>query len=225
MGLVVALLPAQHTVELGQLGLDGFLEFGKGGVLACAEGAQRGQRHVGDFEQRFGVFELGRGAELVDAVGKDRNHLLPALAFGCRNPGVFKAAFVNAQHGQKLLEHLKAAAGVKVACGVVAVARVAAGNQHAVRAVEQRLDDEQRVNAARTGHTDDAQVCGLGGAGHTGRIRTAIRTPVAEKTYNSKFFAVQHWHKAFTSARIWLSVACESWMAPCGQVDVHRPQP
>ena len=187
---VIALLPAQHAVELWQFGLDGFLEFGKGGVLPCAEGAQRGQCHVGDFEQRFRVFELGRGAELVDAVGKDRNHLLPALAFGCRNPGVFKAALVNAQHGQKLLEHLKAAAGVKVACGIVAVARVAAGNQHAVRAVEQRLDNKQRVNAARAGHADDAQVCGLGGTGHASRIRTAVRTPVAEKTNNSQFFAV-----------------------------------
>lgn len=42
-------------------------------------------------------------AELVDAVGKDRDHLLPALAFRGRNPGVFKAAFVNAQYGQNCL--------------------------------------------------------------------------------------------------------------------------
>jgi len=79
---VIALLPAEHAVQLGQLGLDGFFQVGKGGVLPCAKGAQGGQRHVGDFEQRFGIFQLGRGAELVDAVGKDRDHLLPALAFG-----------------------------------------------------------------------------------------------------------------------------------------------
>ena len=189
MGGVIAFAPAEYHVQFGQFGLDGVLEFAEGGALPCAQRPQRGKRHVGYLEQRFGVFQAGRGAELVDAVGKERHHLLPALAFGSRNPGVFKAAIVNAEYGQELLEHLKTAAGVEVAGRIVAVTRMAAGNQHAVRPVKQGLDDEQGVDAARAGHAYDTQIRGLCGAGHTSGVGAAIGAPVAEKTHNPQFFA------------------------------------
>ena len=111
MGGVVALLPADDAVQFRQLGLDGGLEIVQSGVLPRAERAQGGQGHVRDLEQRFGVFQTGRGAQLVDAIRKGRDHMLPALAFGGRHPGVLEAAVVDAQHGKELLEHFQAATG------------------------------------------------------------------------------------------------------------------
>ena len=199
---VVALLPADDAVQFGQLGLDGGLELVQFGVLAGAQRTQGREGHVHHLEQRLGILEAGRGAQLVDAVGEGGHHMLPALAFGSRDPGVLEAALVDAQHGQELLEHFQPAAGIVVAGGIVAVTRVAARHQHTVRTVEQGAHDEQRVDAARTGDTDDTQGGGLGGTGDPGGGGTAVGTPVAKKAYDPQFFAIQHWHKAFTSARI-----------------------
>ena len=143
----------------------------------------------------------------MDALGEGLHHMLPALAFGSGHPGVLETTVVDAEHGQELLQHFQAAAGVEVARGIVAVARMAAGDQHAVSAVEQGFHDEERIDAARAGDADDTQVGGLSRTGRTGGVGTAVGTPVAEKTHNSQFFAVQHWHSVLTSARIWLSVA------------------
>lgn len=86
---------------------------------------------------------------------------------------------------------------------------MAAGNQHAVRAVEQRLDDEQRVNAARAGYADDTQTVGWVARATPAVSAPPYEHPVAEKTYNLSSLPFKHWHKAFTSARIWLSVVRE----------------
>ena len=84
------------------------------------------------------------------------DHLLPALALGGRDPGPLEALLGDAQVVDHPLEQLELAPGVVVAFGVVAVAGVAAADEHAVGALLERLEGEQRVDAARAGHADAA---------------------------------------------------------------------
>ena len=229
MQAVEAFLPAHDEFHfLGfERGLDLVLELGHGrGIDAAAERAQRrGQVKVGHDVHRLRVFELGRGSELVDAFGERGDHGLPALAFGGGHPRVLEAAGIDADDGQEFLQRFEAAAGVVVAFRIVAVTRVTAGHEHPVGAGKQGFQREQGIDAARTGDADDTQVRRLGETSDPGSIGAAIGAPVAEEAYDPEFFACQHRHRASTSARIWLSVKWESWMAPCGQVAVQRPQP
>lgn len=102
---------------------------------------------------------------------------------------------------------------------------MAAGHKHAVRALQKRFHNEERIDTSGAGHTDNTQISRLIGSRHTRSIGAAIGTPVAEEAYNPQLLVFQDWHKALTSARIWLSVEWESCTAPCGQVATHKPHP
>ena len=197
MQRVETALPAENPFKaIGQSLLDAFLEFGKRRIRSAAQrtdGFQSLFRRIeGHVVTRGYVRPLRRGAELMDAGGKVGDHFLPSLAFGSGNPGIFKAGRVNTHDGQELLEDFQTAAGIEVAGGIMAVAGMAAGNQHAVRTVHQRLENEQRIDAPRTGDADDAQVRRLGGAGRSRRIRPAVGTPVAQKAHDTELFAAQN---------------------------------
>jgi len=172
--------------------------------------------HSGHLGEHFRghVAVAGRRAKGVDLFGERGHHLLPARTFRGRNPGVVEPGRVDAEDGQKALEDFQPTPGVEVAFGVVAVPGVAPGDQHAVGAGDQRLGDEKRVDTARTRDADDPQVGGLGKPSNACRVRAAVGTPVAQKADDSQFLPGQDWHKALTSARIWLSVKWDSWMAP-----------
>ena len=187
---VEALLPAEHAFEaFGQSVLEGLLEVRQGRMLAAAEGTGGFDQGLGQIVDRRHVFPLGGGAEVVDAVGEVGDNVLPALAFGSGDPGVLEAVGIDAEHGQELLEHFQATAGIVVAGGVVAVAGMAAGHQNAVSAVDERLEDEEGVHAAGAGDADDAKVGGLNGTGSTSRVSAAVGAPVTQKTYDTELFA------------------------------------
>lgn len=121
----------------------------------------------------------------MDATGEFRDHVLPALTFRGRNPGIFKAPFIDAGHGHEPLEQFQPATGIEIALGIMAVTGMAAGHQHTVRAVHERADNEQRIDTAGTGNPDDAQIRGLGKTPNTRRIRATVGAPVTQEAYYS----------------------------------------
>ena len=124
----------------------------------------------------------------MDAGGEVGHHVLPARAFGCGDPGVLEAVGIDADDREELLEQLQAAAGKEIARGIVAVPGVAAGNEHAVGAVHQRLEHEQRVDAPGAWDTDDTEVRRLRGTGSAGSVGAAVGTPVAQEPDDTEFF-------------------------------------
>jgi hypothetical protein len=158
-------------------------------MLAAAEGTGGFDQSLGQVVDRRHVFPLGGGAEIVDAVGEVGDHVLPALTFGSGDPGVLEAVGIDAEHGQELLEHFQAAAGIIVTSGVVAVARMATRDQNAVSTIDECLEHEERVHAAGAGDADDAKVGGLNGTGSTSRVSAAVGAPVTQKTYDTELFA------------------------------------
>ena len=210
MQAVEAPLPAHDEFDFA--GFEGRLDLAfqlvhRGGVDAAAERTQRrGKLEVGHDVEGLGLFELGRGSELVNAFGERGDHGLPALAFGGGHPRVLEAPGIDADDGQEFLQRFEAAAGVVVAFRVVAVTRVTAGHEHPVRAGKQGFQREEGIDAARTGDADDTQVRRLSETSDPRGVGAAIGAPVAEEAYDPEFFACQNRHRASTSARIWLSV-------------------
>ena len=74
------------------------------------------------------------------------------------NPFQAHALVFDAHVAQQAPEHLKPAQGLVVALAIVAIAQMAAANQHAVRALGQRVQNELRVHAAGAHEPDDADV-------------------------------------------------------------------
>ena len=58
------------------------------------------------------------------------------------------------------------------------------------RAVLQRLEDVERVDAARAGHPDDTNRRRVLDAGYAGKVRAGIRAPVAQKADDFGFKGV-----------------------------------
>jgi hypothetical protein len=125
----------------------------------------------------------------MNLFGESGHHFLPARTLGGRDPGIFEALGIDSEYGEELLEYLEPPPGVKVALGIMAVPGMAARNQDAVGAVQQRFDYEKRIDPARAGDTYDTQVRGLGKTPNPGRVGPAVGTPVAEKPDDPQFFA------------------------------------
>ena len=87
---------------------------------------------------------------------------------------------VDAQRVEQFAEEHPAAPGVVVAGRVVAIARMAAGDQHGVGAHLERLDDQVEVDAAGAGQADDAHVGRILQPVRAGQIGAQVRTPVAD---------------------------------------------
>ena len=93
---------------------------------------------------------------------------------------------VDADEVQELAEDGEAAPGVVVAGRVVAVGRVAAGDDHAVGAALERLEDEERVDAAGAGQADDAHVGRHLQAAGAGQVGAGVGAPVADEGDDSR---------------------------------------
>ena len=106
----------------------------------------------------------------------------------------------------------------------MAVARMTAADDDAVRAALERAQDEHRIDAAGTGHADDLDLGGIGQAVVARKIGARIGAPVAAKRHDFRFiFAYRH--NASTSAMIWALEKPFRSIAPDGQATVQAPQP
>ena len=125
------------------------------------------------------VLEIGVRPELPRLFGDFGDHLLPLLPFGGRNPGEVNPPQVEAQRVQQFAEQNPAAAGVVVAGRVVAIARMAAGDQHGVGANLEGLDDQVEVDPPRARQADDAHVGRIFQAGRARQVGAQVGAPVA----------------------------------------------
>ena len=82
---------------------------------------------------------------------------------------------------QHPLQQAEAAQGLVVAFLVVAVAGVAAADEHAVGALGEGLQDELRVEAAGAHDPDDAHVGRVRHARGAGQVGRGVGAPVAEE--------------------------------------------
>ncbi len=109
------------------------------------------------------------------------------------NPLQAHALVFDAHVAQEALEHLKAAHGLVVALAIVAVAQMAAADEHAVRALGQRVQNELRVHAAGAHEADDADVGGVLEARDAGQVGGGVGTPVAEERDDARLpIGVRH---------------------------------
>lgn len=67
----------------------------------------------------------------------------------------------------------------------MAIVGVAPGYQHPIGPINKGLDNKERIHSSGAGDTDDAQVGRLLEAANAGGIRSAVRTPVAQKSDDS----------------------------------------
>ena len=128
------------------------------------------------------------GAERMDLFGEIRYDLLPFLAFGGRNPCIVESLVVNAQERQEPFKHFQPAPGVKVPVGIVAIPRMASGNENAIGTRDEGTYYKHGVNTARARDPDDPKVGRLLEPPDTGGISAAVGTPVTEKSNDSQFF-------------------------------------
>ena len=83
-------------------------------------------------------------------------------------------------------EHLEPAQRLVVALDVMAIARMAAADEHAVGAFGEGLEDELRVHAARAHQADDPDIRGVFQARDAGQVGGGVGAPVAEKSHDSR---------------------------------------
>ena len=86
-----------------------------------------------------------------------------------------------------MLEHGVAPHGLVVLLDVVALARMAAGDHHAVGAQGQGLEDERGIDPPAAHHADDADVRGVLDPRRAGQVGRPVRTPVAQEAHDFGF--------------------------------------
>ena len=119
---------------------------------------------------------------------------------------------------------------VVVSRRVMAVARMASVDDHAVRPTLERPQNKHRIYTAGARNPYDFNVCRIGKPARPRKVRPCITAPVTAERYDKRFkfallFFVQFLHIASTSAIICLLVKPFKSIAPEGQVTVHAPQP
>ena len=119
--------------------------------------------------------------ELLDLPDHLVDHPLDLLAFGGGNPFQAHALLLDAHVLEHPLQHLEAAEHLVVALDVVAVAGMAAADEHAVGAFGQRIEDELRVHPPGAHQPDDADVGGILQPRHAGEVCRRVGAPVAEE--------------------------------------------
>ena len=87
---------------------------------------------------------------------------------------------VDAQRVQQFAEEHPAPPGVVVAGRVVAIARMAAGDEHRVGPHLERLDDQVEIDAPGAGQADDPHVGRILQPVRAGQVGAEVRTPVAD---------------------------------------------
>ena len=109
----------------------------------------------------------------------------------------------------------------------MAVSRMTATHDHAVRTFFEGTQDEHWIDTAGTWNTDDLYICRVTKTAASSQVGSCITAPVTAERYNfrSEFFFCFYRHIASTSAIICLlENPCRS-IAPDGQATVHAPQP
>src|SRR5699024_3078755 len=115
--------------------------------------------------------------------------------------------------------------GVVVDGGVVAVAGVAAAEDHAVRAPLEGPENEHRVQAAGAGNADDLHIGRVLEPVGAGEVGARVGAPVAAESHNGRLKLSVYLHIASTSAMICALEKPLRSMAPEGQATVQAPQP
>ena len=166
-----------------------------------------------------------------EAVKKSKKLLKFVHGFGelralcCRDPFHARALTLDAEEVQHGEQERHAPPGIIVAGRVMAVAGMAAAEDHAVRTALERAENEHRVQTAGARDADDLDICGIGQSVRSGQIRACIRAPVAAECHDGGFPAFIYLHIASTSARICLFEKPLRSIAPDIQATVHAPQP
>ena len=123
---------------------------------------------------------------------------------GGGNPLHTGALPLNAQKFQHREQKRHSSAGIVISGGVVAVAGVAAAENHTVRASLKGPQNEHRVKAAGAGNPNDFYVRGILQPIGAGQVGTGIAAPVAtERNDGGRPFLI-YLHIASTSAIICL---------------------
>ena len=110
----------------------------------------------------------------------------------------------------------------------MAISGVAAAQNYAVGSALERLQYEHWIDAARTGHADYFNVCGIRKSAGSGKIGSGIRTPVAAESHDvwHELLVFGYFlHIASTSDMICDELKPLRSIAPDGHVTVHAPQP
>ena len=101
------------------------------------------------------------GPSLRNVLDQPVDRLGQLLALGRRGPHQPQAIRLQAQGGQRVLEHVIAPHGLVVLREIVAFAGVAAGDEHAVGPARQGIEDEAGVHPPAAHQADDADVGGV----------------------------------------------------------------
>lgn len=171
---------------------------GETGPPLCALGVARWRSPPSSRQKSPRLWCRGRGgnarigAQLFDEGRKLGHHLLPALPFGSRHPGVAESARIHADERKEASHRLQSAPRVKVSHTVVAILGMAAGNQDPVRALDERFDNEHGIHSPRAGNADDTKKRRLAEPAHPGGVRPAVRAPIAQEGENSKGGPIRH---------------------------------
>ena len=109
----------------------------------------------------------------------------------------------------------------------MAVARMAAADNHTVRTFLKSTEYEHRIYTAGTRNADDFNVGRIFKPVAAGKICSRIRAPVAAERHNSRpiFVFFIYLHIASTSAIICLLENPSKSIAPEGHVTVQAPHP
>jgi hypothetical protein len=113
--------------------------------------------------------------------------LAPLLPLRRGDPRKGQSLRLNAQEAEDLVEDGEAASRVVIPGSVVAVGGVATGDDHAVRAALERLDDEEGVDPAGAGEADDPHVWVHLQPARAREVGTGVRAPVAHERRDPRF--------------------------------------
>src|SRR5208337_4684835 len=176
-------------------------------------------------EQTRGVQFLVR-PKLPHLIGELGHYLLPFPALGRRNPAELNPAQVNAERVKQFAEQYPPAPRVIVARGVVAIAGMAAGDQHAIGAHFQRLDNQVEIDSPGAGQANDAHVRGVLEPRGSRQIGAQVRAPVAHvgDDLRLEFLCLAHARLSTSAYTCWSVNPCRSALFD-GQTETQVPQP
>ena len=132
----------------------------------------------GRVERARGVVERPEGAECLGHLAYRRRE---ALALGGARPGDPEARGLDAGLLERADEHRVARGGAEVPVEVVAVAGVAARDEHAVRALAERLEHEGRLDAPGAHDADGEEALRVLEPRLPGAVRGGVGAPAAEE--------------------------------------------
>jgi len=144
-------------------------------------------------DRAFGVFRIERPflkmkrpecANLFSELGDD---LFEPTAFGSRYPLQPKAFWIYAHPLKHHFRERDASQALVITLDIVAVARMAAADEHSVGAVFQRGEDEAGVNATAAHHADAGDVGRIFHSGRSGEVGAGVAAPVAEQPEDAWF--------------------------------------